>query len=196
LVLSNEILEQLNNEILEIPYQIIKNFKEFWFHKEYINAIIADKEILDYFLFFEKKWFDPKTIAKRIVWPISAWTKENYKSINELSFNKEQFQKFLVVVKDWKILENQLKVIIDEMLKSGKNAEEIIKEKWFDVPAIDQWELENIVKLVLEENPETVQQYKWWKTTTLWFFVWQVMKKTWWKSNPKVIWEIVIKLLN
>jgi aspartyl-tRNA(Asn)/glutamyl-tRNA(Gln) amidotransferase subunit B len=29
LVLSNEILEQLNNEILEIPYQIIKNFKEF-----------------------------------------------------------------------------------------------------------------------------------------------------------------------
>jgi len=195
LVLSNEILEQLNNEILEIPYQIIKNFKEFWFHKEYINAIIADKEILDYFLFFEEQWFDPKTIAKRIVWPISAWTKENYKSINELNFSKEQFQKFLEIVKDWKILENQLKVIIDEMLKSGKNAEEIIKEKWFDAPAIDQWELENIVKLVLEENPETVQQYKWWKTTTLWFFVWQVMKRTWWKSNPKTIWEIITKIL-
>jgi aspartyl-tRNA(Asn)/glutamyl-tRNA(Gln) amidotransferase subunit B len=214
LLLSNETLQQLNNETLEIPYQIIKKFKtEFWFHKEYINAIISEKETLDYFLsilfsftnaplikgdlegFEEDQAILTKLIAKRISWPISAWTKENYKSINELNFNKQQFINFLQIAQESKILDNQLKVIMDEMIKTWKNPEEIIKEKWFDAPAINQSELENIIKQVLAENPDIVQQYKWWKTTTLWFFVWQVMKKTWWKSDPKIIWEIISKLL-
>lgn len=223
LVLNNETLKQLNNETLEIPYQIIKKFKqEFWFHKEYINAIISDKETLDYFLSILSsftnapliKWSEAesrkagedsggfknetilaKLIAKRISWPISARTKENYKSINELKFTKEQFQEFIKIAQEWKILDNQLKIVMDEMIKTWKEPEEIIKEKWFNTPAIDNNELENIVKLVLEENPTIVEQYKWWKTTTLWFFVWQVMKKTWWKSNPKIIWEMISKIL-
>lgn len=221
LVLNNETLKQLDNETLEIPYQIIKKFKEFWFHKEYINAIISDKETLDYFLsilssFGKVKWneipqggrggqrpedlkndelIQAKLIAKRISWPLSARTKENYKSINELNFSKNQFQEFIKIAQEWKILDNQLKIVMDEMLTNGKNPNGIIKEKWFDVPAIDNNELENIVKLVLEESPDIVQQYKWWKTTTLWFFVWQVMKKTWWKSDPKIIWEMISKIL-
>lgn len=203
LVLNNSILNRLEGQKLEIPYQIIKEFKEkFWFHKEYINAIIADKEILDYFLEIlshcEKHSDETilaKLIAKRISWPISAWTKENIKSINNLNFNKKQFQEFIKISETWNILDNQLKIIMDEMIKIWKNPEEIIKEKWFDTAAMDQWELENIVKLVLEENSDIVQQYKWGKTTTLWFFVWQVMKKTWWKSDPKIIWEIIINLL-
>lgn len=204
LLLDNETLQQLNNETLEIPYQIIKKFKtQFWFHKEYINAIISDKETLDYFfdiLSHCEKQSDEailaKLIAKRISWPISAWTKENYKSINQLNFNKEQFINFLQIAQEWKILDNQLKVIMDEMLNNWKDPQDIIKYKWFDTPTIDQWELENIVKLVLQENPDIVQQYKWGKTTTLWFFVWQVMKKTWWKSNPKIVGEIISKILN
>ena len=81
------------------------------------------------------------------------------------------------------------------MLNLGKDPNDIIKDKWFDAPAIDAWELENICKKVIEENPDIVQQYKWWKTTTLWFFVWQVMKKSWGKANPKIIWDLVMKLL-
>lgn len=211
LELSNETLKQLENQTLEIPYQIIKQFKELWFHKEYINAIISEKETLDYFLSIlssfskgggqrpedlkENEAILAKLIAKRISWPISAWTKENLKSINELKFDKNQFKSFLETAKEWKILDNQLKTVMDEMLNTWRNSQEIIKEKWFDTPAMDQWELENIVKLVLEENPNIVQQYKWGKTTTLWFFVWQVMKKTWWKSDPKIIWEIISKIL-
>ena len=218
LIIDNETLQQLNNETLEIPYQIIKKFKnQFWFHKEYINAIISDKETLDYFLSilssitglldkgagfakgedwgFKNETILAKLIAKRISWPISARTKENYKTINELNFSKDQFISFLQIAKESKILDNQLKVIMDEMLKTWKNPQEIIKEKWFDTPAMDNNELENIVKLVLQENPAIVEQYKWWKTTTLWFFVWQVMKKTLWKSDPKIIWEMISNIL-
>jgi len=50
LQLSNETLKQLNNSTIIIPHEIIKQFKQdYGFNKEYINAIISDKEILNYF---------------------------------------------------------------------------------------------------------------------------------------------------
>jgi aspartyl-tRNA(Asn)/glutamyl-tRNA(Gln) amidotransferase subunit B len=49
LKLSNQTIEQLNNSTIIIPHNIIKQFKEYGFNKEYINALISDKEILDYF---------------------------------------------------------------------------------------------------------------------------------------------------
>jgi aspartyl-tRNA(Asn)/glutamyl-tRNA(Gln) amidotransferase subunit B len=50
LVLDESIINRLEEQKLEIPYEIIKQFKELSFHKEYINAIISEKETLDYFL--------------------------------------------------------------------------------------------------------------------------------------------------
>lgn len=195
LVLSDERLKWLDEQKLEIPHNIIKQMKEYEFNKEYISALIADKEILDYFLNGKESVSDPKLVAKWICWPISSWIKENFKTINELSFDKDKFIEFLKIAQEGKVLDNQMKIVMDEMLNSWKWAEEIIKEKWFDAPAVDEWELENIVKSILEENAPIVEQYKWGKTTALWFFVGQVMRKTWGKVNPKTAEEILKKLL-
>lgn len=54
LKISNETFEQLNNSTIIIPHTIIKKFsQDYGFNKEYINALISDKEILDYFLKLE-----------------------------------------------------------------------------------------------------------------------------------------------
>jgi|GEM_PF-483821 len=51
LVMDKETLKRLDAQALEIPHEIIKNMKEaYGFNKEYINALIGDKEMLDYFL--------------------------------------------------------------------------------------------------------------------------------------------------
>jgi len=43
-------MERLNDSEIIIPHTIIKQFKQdYGFNKEYINAIISDKEVLDYF---------------------------------------------------------------------------------------------------------------------------------------------------
>lgn len=197
LILNDEQLNRLSEQKLIIPYEIIKKFKqEYWFNKEYINWLINDQEVLNYFLDIVNIWLDPKTVAKWIVWPISAYMKENFVWINELKFDKEKLIDFLKIAIEWKIMDNQMKVVMDEMLNSWKSANEIIQEKWFNAQQPDDSELEIIVKSVIDENPAIVDQYKWWKTTTLWFFVGQVMKKTAWKANPKIVGDIVTKLLN
>lgn len=220
LVLSDDILQWLDKQKLEIPYNIIKKFKqEYGFNKEYINALILDKEVLDYFLDILKIYSlnlpiretsqvsvkapsqemgsnFAKSIAKWIAGPIAAYMKENYKKINDLNFSKDEFKKFIDIVNKGEVMDNQMKIVMDEMLNTWKNAEKIIKEKWFDAPAVDDSELENIVKKIIENNPSIVEQYKWWKTSTIWFFVWQVMKETWWKANPKDVQEVLRRNLD
>lgn len=196
LQLNDEILKNLDNEKLIIPHNIIKKFKqEYWFHKEYINALIGDFDTLLVFSELKEQWLDPKNIAKWISGPINAYMKENFVWINDLPFNLKQLSEFIKISDEWKIMDNQMKIVMDEMLKTWKSASEIVKEKWFDAPEISENDLENIAKKVLENNPTIVEQYKSGKTSTLWFFVWQVMKETAWKANPKIVGEILRKLL-
>jgi aspartyl-tRNA(Asn)/glutamyl-tRNA(Gln) amidotransferase subunit B len=193
LLLNQELLQEINGTKLDIPFVFIKKAKEeFGFNKEFINALIQDKETLDYFNTLE---INPKIKAKRICWPIAARCKNNYKTIHELPFSKEQFKEFLNNAQEEKLPENQLKILMEEMLATGKWYKEIIKEKWFDSLSIHTEEIENIIKWVLEENQTIVTQYKWGKTTTLWFFVGQVMKKTGGKMNPKTVAEMIQKIL-
>ena len=212
LKINNETLEQLNTSTILIPHDIIKKFtQEYGFNKEYINALISDKETLDYFLEVEtlfgtegnpvdkegnEGWLKSKLIAKRIAWPIAARMKENIKTIHELPFTNEQFSEFLSRAQAGLLMENQLKIIMQEMLETGGDIETIIHQKWFDVPAIDENEIEKIIQNVLKENPGIVEQYIWGKTTTIWFFVGQVMKKTWGKSNPKDITTRIQQILS
>ena len=90
----------------------------------------------------------------------------------------QTFEDFLKLEQEGKLLDNQLKIIFDELLTTKKNLTTIITEKGFDTPATTNDELVSIVKEVLNENPTIVQQYKDGKETTIGFFVGQVMKKT------------------
>jgi aspartyl-tRNA(Asn)/glutamyl-tRNA(Gln) amidotransferase subunit B len=144
---------------------------------------------------FIEKNIEPKIIVKRIAWPIAARMKENFVTIDKLTFTPWQFTEFLTKAKAGSLMENQLKIIMDEMLSTWKNPEEIIKGKWFDAPAMDINEIELLAKEVLAWNPTIVEQYKGGKTTTMGFFIGQLMKKTWGKTSPKIAQEIFEKLL-
>jgi len=130
LVLEDDIMKWLDSQELEIPHDIIKQMKEeYGFNKEYINALIGDKLVLDYFLALIEEKFDPKTIAKWISGPISAYTKENFVSITELKMNTDAFKDFLKIAQEGKVMDNQLKIVMEEMLQTGDTAEAIIKDK-------------------------------------------------------------------
>lgn len=116
--LSDKTFKRLNEQKVEIPHNVIRQFKEYGFNKEYINALISDKEVLDYFTTFVDKKIEPKLIAKRIAGPIAAWMKENFVAIDVLKFSSGQFSEFLAKAQAGSLMENQLKIIMDEMLST------------------------------------------------------------------------------
>lgn len=188
LVLSEEILQKVENTQLIIPFEQIKKMKsDFGFHKEFINALIGEKSTLDFFNLMLEKGFDPKLLAKWIAGQISAYMTAHFVPITELPVDQDQLLEFFAIAKEGKLIDNQLKLVMEEMLATGASASDIIKEKGFDKPVISEDELRAFCKEVIAENPVIVEQYQGGKTSTIGFFVGQVMKKTQGKANPKEI---------
>lgn len=183
--LDRETLDELEAMPLHIPALIIHRCREeFWFHKEYINALINDKETLDYFLACLDDGCDPKETVKWIAWPMLAYTKEHFLTLSELRFDRGQFVSFLRMVSDGKLISNQYKMIMEQMISTGKSPDELVKELWFDAVQSNDDEIIAVIKTILAANPTIVEQYRWWKETAIGFFVGQVMKALAGKIDP------------
>ena len=80
------------------------------------------------------------------------------------------------------------------MFNTKQDAEKIIDNKGLK-QVTDTSEIEIIVDEVLKENQKMVDQYLSGKDKLLGFFVWQSMKKSRGKANPKILNQILkIKL--
>ena len=192
LKISKEFIENIKSNLSESPFEKIKRYKEqYWFNKEYINAFISSVEVNNYFEYFINLWFDPKLVAKWMSGYILRWLNDNQKSIDQLPFGRDEFKQFLDLIKNNKIIDSQAKIVIMEMLSTWKSPLQIVEEKGFK--PVDSWELEKVVREVIDENPKAYQQLKDWDMKVIWFFIWQVMKKTWWKADPKLVREILLK---
>ena len=197
LVLDQELLDQAEQAQLLIPSEKIRKMKsEYWFHKEFINALIGDLKVLNFFEEMVSLGYDPKMVAKWIAGPISAYMTANFVAIDGLKVNKEQLISFFSLVKKGSLIDNQLKLVMEEMLQNGGDPEEIVKEKGFDAPAFDEGELKNIIQSVLDANESVVDQYRSGKTSVIGFLVGQTMKQTQGKANPKELQVLIAKMLS
>ena len=196
LVLDQELLNQAEQAQLLIPSEKIRKMKsEYWFHKEFINALIGDLKVLNFFEEMVALGYDPKMVAKWIAGPISAYMIANFVAIDDLKVNKEQLISFFSLVKKGSLIDNQLKLVMEEMLQNGGDPEEIVKEKGFDAPAFDENELKTIIQSVLDANESVVDQYRSGKTSVIGFLVGQTMKQTQGKANPKELQALIAKML-
>lgn len=192
--LDKSYLESLEKWIAINTYSRIKRYKEeFSFNKEYINALIQFVEVNEFFHENIDKWIDPKLAAKWIISYVIRFMNDHGVSLSQMKFSKDQFYNFLKLIADWKLPEAQAKLVLFDMIETWKNPEQIIDEKWFK--PVDAWEIEWIVKSVLDANPNAVADLKNWKMNAIWFLVWQVMKQSAWKADPKSVKDIIEKLI-
>ena len=190
--LTRETLDEVDEAELLLPSLFIERCRqEFGFNKEYVNALINDKETLDYFLACLDDGCDPKDTVKRIAGPMLAYTKENFLTLYELKFDRGQFVWFLRLIEEGKLIWNQYKMIMEQMITTGESPEQIIKELWFDQVLSNDDEIITIIQKILSDNPSIVEQYLWGKETTIGFFVGQVMKALAGKIDPNKAKELL-----
>ncbi len=86
------------------------------------------------------------------------------------------------------------KSVLTQMLDSKKSAEKLIKENNL-LQISDTGELEQIILAVIQENTESVNDFKAGKTNALMYLVGRVMKKSSGKANPKAVQELIRRRL-
>ena len=110
--------------------------------------------------------------------------------IMQCNVKPQQLGRIANLVFEGKINYKIAKTIIDEMLKTGEEPENVIERKGL-IQNSNKDAIIKIVNQVINNNPNQVQQYKDGNEKVLQYLVGQVMKESKGKANPKLVNEIL-----
>ena len=114
--------------------------------------------------------------------------------VDDIRISAEDFAEWVGLIHRGVITSRAAKEVLKEMWATGKDPSLIIGEK--DLTQVqDINELEKIASKIINENQGAVLDYKQGKETSLQFLIGQIMRETRGKASPKIISDILKKLL-
>ena len=153
-------------------------------------AITATRAMADYFDEVVSHKVDAKATANYLMGEMSKHLNSENLSVQNCPVTAEHLAGLLALLQKGTISGKIAKTVFEEMWKTGKPAETIVKEKGL-VQISDEGAIVAIVDAVIAANPQSIEDYKAGKEKALGFLVGQIMKQTKGRANP----EMVNKLL-
>ena len=194
--LSEEYIENIKNNLPELPEsRKARYIDEFKLSEKDSNLLTASKYLSNLFEEAEKICKNAKAVANWILSDISRILNEKEMEAEEIPFTGKELAKLVELIEKGTISSAIGKKVITELFENPKDPEEIIKEKgWIQIS--DEGAIKEVVIKVLENNPQSVADYKAGKDKALGFLVGQAMKETKGKANPQMLNKMFLEELN
>jgi aspartyl-tRNA(Asn)/glutamyl-tRNA(Gln) amidotransferase subunit B len=135
-----------------------------------------------------------KTVVNWILRDIMSLLKETDQTLQTIRVTPEKLAQLVHLVENGVINSHAAQEVFKIMAVTGQNPAEIVKEKGLEQIGSQQ-ELEAIVEEIIRQNPSQVADYRAGKQKLFGFFVGQAMQKTQGKANPKMLQEILQRML-
>jgi aspartyl-tRNA(Asn)/glutamyl-tRNA(Gln) amidotransferase subunit B len=189
-------IDELKASLPELPDAKRKRFVSEYGLSEYdADLLTSEKTLARWFEETVRSGGQPKAVANWMMGELAKLLNEENKSIEECKLKPKQLAEMLKLIDNGTISGKIAKTVFEEMYKTGKDAETIVKEKGL-VQISDSSEIEKAVDEVIAKNPKEVERFKAGDEKLLGFFVGQIMKLTKGKANPQIVNEIVKKKLS
>lgn len=194
--ISEEWIDEIRKTIPELPHEKEERFvREFNIPRYDASILTSSNDLADFFEETAKISCDAKASSNWIMGDISRLINKENISIKNVKFTPAYLAELIKLINEGTISNSAGKIVIEEMFYRGKMPKAIVEEKGL-IQNNDEEEILKIVRKVLEEDPENVEQYKNGKTKILGYFVGQVMKSTGGRSNPKIVNRLILQELN
>ncbi len=152
-----------------------------------IEVLTASKATADWFERAARSYGgDAKKIANWIMADLYGLVNEASIELTDSKIAPEQLAGLVKLVDGKSISGKQAKTVLDEMFATGKDADDIAKEKGLEQLS-DTGALETVVDEVIAENGEAADKVRSGNLGTIGFLVGQVMKKTKGQANPGMV---------
>lgn len=158
------------------------------------NLLISNKDISNYFDEALKYGASAKLIANWIISDIQAILNKEGISIKEFNINPQRLAKLVLLIEDGKVSNKQAREIFVKMLDDNRNPEDIVKDMGTSLIS-DEEALLKIINEVLDNNEQSVLDYKNGKDRALSYLIGQIMKITHGKANPSLTSKLVVEEL-
>ena len=194
--LSEEYIENIKNSLPELPESRKERYlQEYKLSEKDAKLITASKYLSDLFEEAVKVCNNPKAVNNWIISDISRILNETEMEPIQIPFDAKQLGKLVVLIDKRTISSSIGKKVLVELFENPRDPEDIIKEKgWIQIS--DEGAIKEVVLKILENNPQSIADYKGGKDKALGFLVGQAMKETKGKANPQMLNKMFLEELN
>ncbi len=193
LTVDKKVVRNLRENLPELPSAMRERLtSSYELSIDQVDMLLSDLRLLTFFEEVAKKNGARETFR----WAVSEWGEVQKRielPIYQSPVTPSKLSKMMDMIASGTISGKIAKEVLLDMAHTEKTAEEIVAEKGLGQMS-DTAELETICKQVVEENPQTVADFRNGKDRAFGSLVGQVMARTKGQANPKLVNEILRRL--
>ena len=195
IVLSEDEINKIKETLPELPRDKRERWATIFELPEYdINILTSFLELANFFEETMSYYNSPKKLSNWIMTELLRRLKEEEMDISQLIFTPKDLAELLDLI-DKGVINNSIgKKVFIEMF-NGEGKPKIIAEKngWIQIEDIKV--IDEVLRGILRENPQSVDDYRNGKDRAFGYLVGQSMKALKGKGNPQLINKVLKKLL-
>ena len=185
--LSDEYVDNIRKELPELPESRKKRYvEEIGLSEKAANFVTSSKYYSNMFEKASEISNNPKAVSNWLMSDIARIMNEKELEPDGIPFSAENLAELIVLIDKGTISNSIGKKVLEELFENPKEPSKIIEEKgWVQIS--DEGAIKEVVLKVLENNPQSVADYKAGKDKALGYLVGQAMKETRGKANPQML---------
>ncbi|VDG17623.1 Asp-tRNA(Asn)/Glu-tRNA(Gln) amidotransferase subunit GatB [Lactiplantibacillus mudanjiangensis] len=192
--ISDEWISEIQKTIPEMPGSRRKRYiNDFGLTAYDAGVLTQTKEMSDFFDATVAAGADPKLASNYLQGDVNAYLNENHVGLLATKLTPENLASMIKMISDETISSKIAKKVFKAIME-GADAVEWVNKKGL-VQLSDPAQLQPIIDQVLDNNQQSIDDFKNGKDRAVGFLVGQIMKQTHGKANPKVVNQLLMASL-
>ncbi|MFV8252541.1 Asp-tRNA(Asn)/Glu-tRNA(Gln) amidotransferase subunit GatB [Aerococcus urinaeequi] len=193
---SDAWLEEIQATLPEMPADRRKRYVETFELPEYDAQILTQTlEMSDFFDATVKAGADPKQASNWLMGEVNAYMNDNEKDLDQIGLTPESLAEMIALIEDGTISSKQAKKVFKVLADKGGSAKEVVEAEGL-VQLSDPAQLLPLITEILDNNQQSIDDYKAGKKKATGFLVGQIMKATKGQANPQVVNQLLTEELD
>lgn len=191
--ISEEWIENIRKTLPILTDELKEKYEQLGINQNNIKTIIANRELCTFLESVIDKC-NPIIAANLLTGDILSYLNKNIIRLEDTQLNPTNFIRLVTLLDEKKVSSKQGKDILFVILENDKSVDDIIKEN--HIESMDNDMVRTMIHTILDNNPESVQDYKDGKDRAIKYLMGQVMKESKGKADPVSANKILVEELN
>ena len=195
LILTDEFIDDALKTLPLLPDELREKYSKVGLSSLQIEKLINNRSLNDYFLGLLDYETNYVTAVNLLLSDISSYLNKHNKVITDTHLSYEKLVSVVKALEDKEISNKNVKDLIDSLMENDLTLKELKNE--FKIENItDDSFIKEVITKVIENNPDSVNDYKSGHDRALKYLMGQVMKETKGAVNPKLASDMLENELN
>lgn len=193
--ISDDWIEEVRASIPEMPDKRRERYTQDWGIPAYDAGVLTQtKEMSDFYDATVAAGADPKLAANWLMGEVNAYLNSKQVELSDTALTPEHLATMVKLIEDETISSKIAKKVFKEIITNDTEPKAWVESKGM-VQLSDPAKLQPIIDEVLDNNEQSIEDFKNGKDRAIGFLVGQIMKKTRGMANPKMVNKLLMASL-